>query len=77
MGAAVSVPDNEEFWIVWSPEGRHPPSKRYSVDDNARREAERLARECPGHHFYVLRAESVSVEPVKTITTKLESACPF
>lgn len=46
----------EEFWMVWSPQGGAPTVK-HDEERLALSEAERLARKCPGHEFYVLRAE--------------------
>ena len=60
------------FFLVWSPAGRTPPSKRHVTEAAARQEAERLAAENPGSEFYVLQAQSVSAAP-RVITTNLDT----
>lgn len=50
------------FWLVWNPNGRNP-TFRHAFEENAIREAERLARDNPGETFVVLAsvaARSVS-----------------
>ncbi|MCA8502197.1 hypothetical protein LGN13_10875 [Burkholderia multivorans] len=52
----------DAFWIIWSPTGSTPPSKRHTDYLEAVREAERLARAARGGaEFYVMRAETMSV----------------
>lgn len=46
----------KRFWLIWSPQGVTPPSRRHDTPDSAQKEAERLAREAPGKEFYVLAA---------------------
>lgn len=50
--------DEMEFWLVWSPDGRFPPSKRHASEAEARAEAKRLAASKTGSDFFVLRATS-------------------
>lgn len=42
-----------QFWMVL---GNGEPQYRHETEESARTEAERLARQCPGHEFYVLQA---------------------
>jgi hypothetical protein len=42
------------FYLVWNPEG-HSPTHRHDTQDEAEREAKRLARLCPEHTFFVLQ----------------------
>lgn len=52
----------DAFWIIWSPTGSKPPSKRHTDYLEAVREAERLARAARGGtEFYVMRAETMRV----------------
>ncbi|CAJ3096557.1 Uncharacterised protein [Burkholderia pseudomallei] len=52
----------DAFWIIWSPTGSTPPSKRHTDYLEAIREAERLARAARGGaEFYVMRAETMRV----------------
>jgi hypothetical protein len=68
--------DRETFWLVWSPTGTHPPSKRHATRDLAVAEAERLAECAPSAEFYVLCAVSrSSARRVTTIT--LTDDIPF
>lgn len=46
------------FWLVWSPTGKTPPSRRHDLKEEATTEAERLARATPGAEFYVLEAHA-------------------
>jgi hypothetical protein len=46
-----------EFWMVWR-EGGNVPTKKHPTENEARIEAERLARANTGHAFVVLRAEA-------------------
>lgn len=48
----------EQFWLVWCPGGPNggQPTVRHRSRDDARREAERLARLNSGQQFYVLLA---------------------
>lgn len=45
-------PEHPGF-LVWNPDARYPRFDHDTADD-ARREAERLARENPGQDFYVM-----------------------
>jgi hypothetical protein len=51
---------NYGFWIVWSPEGKTPPSYRHGTEQSALDEADRLAVLHRGISFYVLAATSRS-----------------
>jgi hypothetical protein len=66
---------NDEFYIVWNPSGNNPQT-RHITQRHATNEAERLARTSPGSEFFVLRAESVSLVPMQSLTKKLQSV-PF
>ena len=47
----------EKFFVVWN-ENAGPPRHKHKgihAEDNARKEAERLARENPGETFHVLK----------------------
>lgn len=44
-----------KFWIVWSPQGRTPPSHRHWSKDDAMREAERLAKASPNAEFFAMK----------------------
>ncbi|WP_457797615.1 hypothetical protein [Methylocystis sp. S23] len=70
----------EIFWMV---HGDGPTNVRHSCREIAEREAERLARNNPGHPFYVLRAvaryrrvevERVDLEPT---SVGLDGEPPF
>lgn len=45
----------EEFFVVWNPEHGLPHHQHRTVD-LARQEAERLARQHPGHRFIVMKS---------------------
>ena len=62
--------DDTTFWLVWSPQGVTPPSFRHPSEEQAQKEAERLAREHPSAEFYVLYAISCS-KVTKVETTRL------
>ena len=44
---------NEQFWLVWNPNG-HAPTFQHTHPESARIEAERLSRMNPGQRFHVL-----------------------
>lgn len=48
------------FWIVWSPQGIRPPSRRHETREIAEAEAERLARCSAPSEFFVMEAVSLS-----------------
>lgn len=50
----------DPFFLVWSPTGSAPPSRRHETEESAVRKAERLAETAPQAEFFVLRAVSVS-----------------
>lgn len=53
------------FYLVWSPTGHYPPTRRHPDLPTAQGEAERLASANPGHEFFVLRAGTRSfVQPI-------------
>jgi hypothetical protein len=43
------------FWVVWNPRGGYPKVRHRTLAEAAA-EAERLSKEVPGRHFYVLEA---------------------
>ena len=58
----------EEFWLVWNPQGNRPPSRMHISAGSAAREAERLAAQNPGNSFYVLHAiEARRTPPVEVV----------
>lgn len=65
-----TIIDSKAFWLVWSPTGIYAPTHRHPTRTSATTEAERLAKKCPGHRFFVL--EAMSVASVPAITQKLE-----
>lgn len=44
------------FWLVWSPQGKAPPTRRHYDKQVAIQEAMRLSRENPGSEFHVLES---------------------
>lgn len=64
----------DEFWLVWDPQGDRPPQHRHTSDVSARREAGRLALLRPGHTFYVLHATEArrAAPPAAIVLTKRE-----
>lgn len=59
------------FWMVWNPQGR-APTVRHASQARADAEAERLARQFPGHVFIVLMAlygKSVRTPPPPPVIT--------
>lgn len=50
------MPLDEQFWMVWNPEG-NAPTMPHDSESAARREAERLARNHIGQRFYVLHGD--------------------
>ena len=62
------------FWLVWNPQGR-APTRQHANEGLAQMEAERLAREVPGHQFYVL--QPIMVVERQDIVTKRFSRIPF
>ena len=62
------------FWLVWDPQGRAPTHKHQN-EGLAQIEAERLARQNPGHQFYVL--QPIMVVQRQDIVTKRFSRIPF
>lgn len=65
------------FYIVWNPANDRPPMVRHTYRADAIREAERLARLCPGDEFIMLRAVSRTCVEVPSITTAYEEEMPF
>lgn len=60
----------QQFWLVWNPEGQRPPTRQHMSAESAGDEAERLAAHAPGQSFYVLHAVEVrrtAHAPVETI----------
>jgi hypothetical protein len=65
------------FWMVWNPNGR-APSFKHASEGSAVAEAERLARQCPGQTFVVLRAiEARLVEDMLRISLAEDADVPF
>ncbi len=53
---ANDTEQQKPFWLVWSPQGTHPPEYRHTNVTSATHEAERLARLHPGRVFFVLQS---------------------
>ena len=51
------VEHDSPFWVIWNPQGRSP-TVRHQYEHEARAEAQRLAKDNPGHSFIVLEARS-------------------
>lgn len=70
----------EVFWMVWR-ENSHAPTYRHFSKQSAVDEAERLARECAGQTFFVLkttaamRAELPAVSRIEIVPR--EDDIPF
>lgn len=52
-----------EFWLVWCPDGTHPPRVEHRSEESAALEARRLASQYPGSVFHVLRAVGAACVP--------------
>ena len=63
--------DNYPFWMVWCADNM-PPMVKHQNEQDAKKEAERLAGLHPGHNFYVLEAKMrvSAIKPVECV--KLE-----
>jgi hypothetical protein len=44
----------QSFQLVWSPDGKEPPKKRYSSFGHAEADTKKLARLFPGQEFFVM-----------------------
>lgn len=67
----------EPFWLVWNPQGYNPQHK-HSTEDDAVREAERLARTNPGQTFIVLESVgALVVDNIQRIDLRPGSELPF
>lgn len=73
--AGSVVQPEEQFYLVWNPQGRNPQC-RHSYKDKAKDEAKRLAAQNPGQAFYVLHAISVAKAGEATFT-ELTEIIPF
>ncbi|WP_342361349.1 hypothetical protein [Terrarubrum flagellatum] len=71
--------DAYSFHLVWSPDGKSPPSHRHNSEASARAEAGRLARANPGKSFFVLEAiaEAQVNEPVRWTELVRTDDIPF
>ena len=68
---------DQGFYVVWNPQGGSPRF-RHDTSSSAQAEAERLAGQSPGQHFYVLAAVSVSCRNnITTLPLRLPDALPF
>lgn len=69
--------DQSSFWMVWNPQGNQP-AYQHPTRDSAIAEAERLARKCPGHQFYVLAATDLRVcDNMQRVALWPEQEIPF
>ena len=70
----------DKFWVVWNPQGCNPTC-RHSHEVLAHREAERLAENNPGQHFYVLAATMLSqyrkVQTIRLGQEEMGDELPF
>jgi hypothetical protein len=67
----------EKFWMVWNPAG-HAPTFEHRTEQSAKKEAERLLRENPEGHFYVLEAVGlVRMKPVTAPAWEVPIEVPF
>lgn len=65
------VKPGQKFFIIWNPEGKTPPSVKFTNREDAQKSAEGMARSFRGQEFFVMEARSLSVvDGVKT--TELE-----
>lgn len=65
------------FWVVWNPE-RRPPMYRHMNEEDAIREAERLARMSPGETFIVLQTVCARrVNDMQRIDMRVDPGLPF
>lgn len=59
---------DEQFFIVWNPNGMGPPRFRHPTSAAAEKESLRLARENPGHRFYVMGNLGHAARPAPVFT---------
>lgn len=64
------------FWLVWR-EGGPAPTRKHKREDLAEVEAIRLARENPGHTFYVLPVASAITSSDLKIDRFITDGIPF
>jgi hypothetical protein len=69
--------ERERFWIVWSPQGTSPPSRRHDTIGEATAEAKRLAEVTPRAEFYVLEAKSRVQKVSVSVTELTDDPIPF
>lgn len=69
--------DRDKFWIVWSPQGVRPPSRRHDLPNQALDEAKRLAEATPHAEFYVLEARSRVKKVTISVTELTDEPIPF
>ena len=67
---------NGKFWMVWNPNGGSPTVKHQSEDD-AKTEAERLARIYPNKRFWVLESMGYMRVASPCMWTPAEDGMPF
>lgn len=61
-------PEAATFWMVWREYSRDT-AYRHNTREGADDEAKRLARQCPGEMFYVLKCAAGFVCPVAPVTS--------
>lgn len=54
--ASMPQPQPRHFFILWNPSSDKVPTQRFDSEKQARKVAERMARQFPGETFYVMRA---------------------
>jgi hypothetical protein len=78
----MDIRESGEFWMVWNPQGR-APTARHATEALAEAEASRLARQCHGQTFIVLRAlygvrvEAPPPPPVVRVSLDMIDLVPF
>ena len=63
-------------YLVWNPEAKFP-TVAHTSRESAVRESERLARENPGQHFYVMEPGGVSYVEKPQIFRDFKNEIPF
>lgn len=62
---------SQQFWVVWREHGGSPTYKHFEKR-HAQDEARRLAKQCPGSQFFILKAtDGVRAEDPKTTRIRL------
>ena len=74
---AINRSAETKFWVIWR-EDTLSVTKKHLFRSDAEREAERLARQCPGSRFFILASENVcQMQDLIWKTTDKETEIPF